>query len=614
MPNSIQLELRAASLAPTTFNAEANTVEVVLSTGADVNRGGYIERLPIANADLRDIEGKPVLDAHNQGSTRAVLGVIEKAWRKDGEIRARLKLSSRDDVAGIVGDIRDGILRSISIGYRVTRWADSTDSKGQRFRTALAWSIHEASIVPIPADPGAKVRSNPMPKKSGANPAPEADVIDTPANESTVAQTRAEIRNIFRKALPGNLERAAEEADVIIDADGTEADAKTRAYEIMQERTRSIPPARVGASHDNPDEIMSRQIDALTSRAMGTAPADNAREFRGLSVSEHLDLVLQRAGVRTFGMSREQRVQLALRYMGTSDMPNHLLGGTANRVALAKYGVAPSPFVSLAKKTTVSDFRDNERLRAGEFGALEELGEHGEITHASREESKLTIRVKPFARRIDYSMKAILNDNLGALTDAAEQFGIAAAARDADELIAVINANPAMDDGFNLFSADHANTMAWGTLDDIGGVGLMSDIRQSMRSITGLDGTTLLNIAPKHLVVSKEMETHAEKFLAQYQAQTFGETNPFQSKLTLMVEPRLEPFQWFVFADPALAPVLELAHLAGREGPQIETQQAWDTWGVSFRCIHVVGAAAIGWRGAYRVQNGDENDSNSAGA
>jgi hypothetical protein len=269
--------------------------------------------------------------------------------------------------------------------------------------------------------------------------------------------------------------------------------------------------------------------------------------------------------------------------------------------------------VSLAKKSTLPDFRETARLRAGEFGALEELGEHGEITHTAREESKNSIRVKPFARRIDYSMKAMLNDDLSALTDASEQFGIAAAARDADELISVINANPQMDDGFNLFSADHNNTKAWGSLSDLEGVGVLSDIRLAMRSITGLDGTTLLNIVPKFLVVSKELETLSEKFLAQYQAQTFAETNPFQSKLTLMVEPRLGAYQWFVFADPALAPVLELAHLAGREGPQIETQQAWDTWGVSFRCIHVVGAAAIGWRGAYRVLNGDPDDSNSSG-
>src|SRR5690242_10039973 len=71
-----QLETRTASLAPTTFNAEDNTVEVVISTGADVQRAGFIERLPVEKADLRNIAGAPVLDAHNQGSTRAVLGVI----------------------------------------------------------------------------------------------------------------------------------------------------------------------------------------------------------------------------------------------------------------------------------------------------------------------------------------------------------------------------------------------------------------------------------------------------------------------------------------------------------------------------------------------------------
>ncbi len=606
MPKTIDLETRAASLAPTTFNAEDNTVEVVLSTGADVNRGGYIERLPVANADLRGIEGKPVLDAHNQGSTRAVLGVIEKAWRKDGEIRARLKLSAREDVAGIVGDIRDGILRSISIGYRVTRWADSTDSKGQRSRTALAWSIHEASIVPIPADPGAKVRSNPMPKKNGANPAPDADVIDTPANESTVAETRAEIRDIIKRA--GG---TPEQADELIDADATVEQARAAAYDLMTERTNRVPRVRVGVSHEDPAALIERQVGGLYSRASGTKPEDSAREFAGLSVSDHASLILQRAGIRTFGMSREQ---ILTRAIGTSDLPN-LLQGVGNRSLLAKYGVAQSPLVSLAKKSTLPDFREAHRLRAGEFGALEELGEHGEIKHASREESKQSISVKPYARRIDYSMKAMLNDDLSALTDASEQFGIAAAARDTDSLVAVINANPTMDDGFALFSADHDNTHSWGGLGpaDYEGVSVMSGIRLAMRSTVGLDGTTLLNIVPKFLVVSKEMETAAEQFLAQYQAQSFGETNPFQSKLTLMVEPRLEPYQWYVFADPALAPVLELAHLAGREGPQIETQQAWDTWGVSFRCIHVVGAAAIGWRGGYRVDNGDENDSNSAG-
>jgi len=250
-------------------------------------------------------------------------------------------------------------------------------------------------------------------------------------------------------------------------------------------------------------------------------------------------------------------------------------------------------------------------LRAGEFGSLEPLSENGEIKHASRTESKNTVQLETYARRIDYSGKAIINDDLSALTDAAEQFGVAAAARDADELVSVLTSNPQVD-GQALFHATRNNTKAFGSLVGHEAVQEISEIRQSMRSIVGLDGVTRLNIAPKYLVVSTEMETVAEQFLATYQAQSFGETNPFQSKLTLLVEPRLPAWSWYVFADPAQAPVLELAHLAGREAPQIEQQQAWDKWGVSFRCIHHVGAGAIGWRGAYRVENGE--DSNSAGA
>src|SRR5262249_49380573 len=156
---------RAATLAPTTYDAKARTIEVVLSTGAAVQRYGYIEKLDIKGADLRGIVGAPVLDAHNQGSMRAVLGRILKAWKADNEIRALVKLSDREDVAGVISEIaRDGA--NVSIGYRITRYVDSTNSKGDRVRTAVAWSIHEASFVPVGADPGAKTRSISMKRKA----------------------------------------------------------------------------------------------------------------------------------------------------------------------------------------------------------------------------------------------------------------------------------------------------------------------------------------------------------------------------------------------------------------------------------------------------------------
>lgn len=156
---------RKATLTPSTFDADARTVEIVWSAGAAVMRrdrqGPYIERLSLdpEHVDLRRLQGGPVFLDHIP-STRALIGAVEKAWIENGRGLARVKLSARDDVSGHVRDIADGILNSFSVGYAVRAWRDSTDSKGNRVRTAVAWIPHEISAVGVAADPAAKVRSH----------------------------------------------------------------------------------------------------------------------------------------------------------------------------------------------------------------------------------------------------------------------------------------------------------------------------------------------------------------------------------------------------------------------------------------------------------------------
>ena len=64
------IHLRTLTPAPTTLDREARTVEAIVSTGADVQRGGFIERLDLTGADLSRLIGAPVLDGHRSGSTR----------------------------------------------------------------------------------------------------------------------------------------------------------------------------------------------------------------------------------------------------------------------------------------------------------------------------------------------------------------------------------------------------------------------------------------------------------------------------------------------------------------------------------------------------------------
>jgi len=159
---------RAATVAPASFNPEALTVEATICTFADVARrdaqGASLERLDPSGLDVTGLIGAPLLDGHRQVSGRDVIGAVEAFRVEGGALVATIKLSRASDAAPLVARITEGILRGVSVGYRVSRWTDSTDpNTRQRIRTAASWQIIEVSAVPIPADTGANFRSATMP-------------------------------------------------------------------------------------------------------------------------------------------------------------------------------------------------------------------------------------------------------------------------------------------------------------------------------------------------------------------------------------------------------------------------------------------------------------------
>jgi HK97 family phage prohead protease len=155
-----ELLTRRLALAPRTLDEQERTVEAIASTGAGVPRrdtaGAYEERLALSAIDPATLHGVPVLNAHRQGSIADSLGVVTAARIEDGKLVVTIKLSQRSD--SIVQDIKDGIIRGISIGYQVEGWRESVEA-GRRIKTAIRWSIREVSLVPVPADPGATIRS-----------------------------------------------------------------------------------------------------------------------------------------------------------------------------------------------------------------------------------------------------------------------------------------------------------------------------------------------------------------------------------------------------------------------------------------------------------------------
>lgn len=163
----VALDFRAAV---DSVDAGDRTVSVTWSTGAGVLRTDWtgVQYLEVLSLDPKHVRlerlnsGAPVLNSHNAGSLSQVIGVVvEGSARLVGpaDARAKLRFSRRADVEPIFQDIKDKILTSLSVGYRVHAVIETRGADKSLIRTAIDWEPFEISLVAMPADSGAKIRA-----------------------------------------------------------------------------------------------------------------------------------------------------------------------------------------------------------------------------------------------------------------------------------------------------------------------------------------------------------------------------------------------------------------------------------------------------------------------
>ncbi len=267
-------QARGVSLRAQSFDAGANTVDVVFTTGAAVQRyswddGPYVETLDVTPKAVRLGRlnaGAPFLNTHSSYDLSDVIGSVVpgSARIEGGEGVATIKLSGAAADADTVGKIRDGVIRNVSVGYLVHQVV-KTEAKDGAAATARVtdWEPIEISAVPIPADPGAQVRAAPAADETlydcvvtRAEPAAMLGAPLAPAQDA-IAQERARTQGIIATTrqlrLPGDL------ADKHV-AEGTALDAFRSIAIDAAAATRDVPavpapapaPAAVAAPPGEP--------------------------------------------------------------------------------------------------------------------------------------------------------------------------------------------------------------------------------------------------------------------------------------------------------------------------------------------------------------------------
>lgn len=594
----ITLATRAAPLTPSTFNADALTVEAVISTGAAVERldrsGPYVEVLDLAPVDPDALAGLPLLDGHARWSASNVIGRVDACRREGDALVAVLRFSGADDVKDVVTKVQEGTLRAFSIGYAVASATETKGDDGRRVRTIVP-AIREVSVVAIPADAAAQVRQSPETQESPVTVQTAATDVATPPAPAVVAERGAINAQIRSLAETAGLDRTW--ADAQIDGGAQIDAARAAAFEELERRRTANGGIRahVGFSNDAPEVVAARAADALAARMTGGEMPEASRPYAALGLHDHARQSLARSGVNVGAMGRDEMLARA-GAQGVSDFPL-ILDNAAHRVLRVGYGRAESPLKPITRPRSVSDMKPITALELGTATELHDITEHGEVKSVQLTESGESYRIATYAGMIALTRTALINDDLGAFADVSIKAGQLAAEKEAKLLARLLTAAPKMRDGKNLFHADHGNLAASGGALS---VDTLSAARLAIRSQKGLDGETPVNATPRFLVVGAALETKAEQILATLSATKADDHNPFAGTLSLLVDARIDGNQWFVVADPATAPVFELAHLGAVPGPQIEVKDGWNTLGREWRVILDVGAGAIDSRGVYK--------------
>jgi hypothetical protein len=368
--------------------------------------------------------------------------------------------------------------------------------------------------------------------------------------------------------------------------------------EIQEADFPIMPPMHDRSfDHNNPAARAALMAEALAARWGGPAPSDAAREYISKKPVDMARDLLEARGIRTNRLSAGEVISRAM--TTTGDFPD-LLANSGNRTLQAAYRSYQGGLKRICRQSTIADFRAKQVLNLGEMPSLNKVNEHGEFTYGSPTESKASYSLATFGRIFAITRQALIGDDLAAFGNLVGKFGVAAAEREAQQLITLLTSNPTMGDGIALFHASHGNLAGSATAISVTSLGLA---RKAMRLQTGLDGTTAIDCSPSFLIVPAALETVAEQFLATLSPTVSSEVNPFAGRLELVVDPRLDASSataWYLAAKPDLIDTIEYAYLEGYNGPTIEVREGFEVDGTEFKARLDFGAGILDHRGLFK--------------
>lgn len=650
---------RIAVSPPSTINEEARSVDCVIATENPVlrlnwNTWEYEQEILLMDGCRMDEikDGIALINSHRSGEgVNAVFGTTINIRIEGDKLVGTRIFSAVPEADKVFRMIKEGHLKKQSVGYRIMKSVkvapgetvkvlgiDRKNDGELSIRYVTDWIPAEDSIVIIPADPKAGVRSlepnipTPTTEDKPNNKRNEDMVKDNDNKQNTVnspadpvnvdevrkavlTEERARLQEIedicSRHGIDGDLKQK-----FIAGTDGFDDIGKVRAavLDAIEERSKKqvTPPAgKVTVEADGMDKLIPVMRDGLMLGHGLISEKDasaGANEFRGLKPCAFAAEFLQRRGEKVKFSTTPQ--ELFKRLMVTTDFPN-LLSNTAETTAQKAFDRANETYeVWCDMSGTVSDLRAENIGRILGKIDLEEVKEGQESKYAYFTENADSVSISKYAKKVQFTEEMMINDKWGLFMKALDEFGLSARSLEGDMAYGILIDNPDAADGTDLFHATHNNLAGTAAAISEAALGLAM---VGMATQLDVDGVTPIRITPTFLVGPYATSVNIKKLLV---SANFNDSNAAATQintaynaLTPVFDSRIDAhfgplitgggkWPWFVLGPKGTS--VKFYFLNGQRRFALQRWEEPDRDALTIKLKHRVGVHIESYQGFYK--------------
>lgn len=288
-----------------------------------------------------------------------------------------------------------------------------------------------------------------------------------------------------------------------------------------------------------------------------------------------------------------------------------ILSNVANKFMMDGFNAVDQTCLRISAIRNVRDFKTITTTSLTDGVIFEKVGPSGEIKHGTLGEITYSNKADTYAKMLAITRTDYINDDLGALTTVPKKLGNGAMKKLNDifwtELLALV--------GASFFATGNSNINTGVADMTIGGLKATETIFMNQ---TNPDGTPL-GLEPAIILVPTALKSDAKALtdpmsqLITGASSTLSNANPFRGRFRVESSPYISNSSytgytsvgWWMLANPADCPVIEIAALNGRIEPIVETADAeFNVLGVQMRGYSDVGVKRQEYRGGVYADGG----------